>query len=281
MLLGHTMTAGQQTKATPEAAIRQAGAAYIKAMENRDAAAATATWTEKGTYTDEAGRRSNARQLIKQMLTQPNGAPSKLDGKVEIKSTIRFVTPNVAIEEGTHKSDRLTGKFTATWVKSGDRWLLDQLIDHPRGPDPATAELEKLSWMVGDWLGTNDTFKVRCNARWSENNRFIVRRFVVERDGQTVLSGEQRIGWHPGIEAIRSWGFDSRGGIVEGRWRQEGDAWVVRNSGVAADGSSLSSISFWLREGDDRCALKTSIVDAAADQVEDVTLEFQRLGPAN
>ena len=279
LLLGHTPTTGQQKQAAGEDAIRKAGAAYIQAMQKRDLAAATATWTEQGTYTDETGSRSNARQLIKLMLTQPADAETVDFSNDEFKSTIRFLTSNVAIAEGTHTSADVTGDYTATWVKSGDRWLLDQLIDHPRGADRGTAELQELGWMVGSWLGQSDKFTVRCDANWSENGKFIVQRFVVERDGQTVVSGEQRIGWHPGIKAIRSWGFDSRGGIIEGRWRQQGDdAWVVRNSGVAADGSSSSSISFWLREGDDRCALKTSNVNIAADEVEDAIVEFRRVG---
>ncbi len=282
ILLG-VFPAQAQQKETPaaEAAIRKAGADYIKALRSHDMNAASAFWTPNGTYTDVAGSSTKARELL-QKATAP-GAASKaaVDDDLKIESTIHFTTKDVAIEEGTHESDGTVGRFTATWVKLGDRWLLDHLVEHASVPDQPTGRLAGLGWMIGNWLGESNGSTIRCSANWSENNKFIVRQFVVERDGKPVLSGHQRIGWHPGLKAIRSWSFDSDGGIVEGKWRQEGDAWVVRNSGVVADGSPLSSISFWLPEGENRCALRTSRVRADKDKFEEAIVEFNRLSPAS
>jgi ketosteroid isomerase-like protein len=277
VVLGPPMAPAQQAEPSKETAIRQAGAAYIQALQRRDASVAAACWTATGMYTDATGLSTKARDVIQQKLVPKAGDAASSDAKVEVDSKIRFVTATVAIEEGTHRSDNAVGRFTATWVQSGGRWLLDHLVEHATVPAPSAGRLQELSWMIGDWFGQGDGFSIMWTANWSENRKFIVRRFFVEKDGKQMLNGEQRIGWHPGLKAIRSWGFDSNGGIVEGRWRHEGDAWIVRNSGVAGDGSPSSSISFWLREGDDRCALKTSHALVGDDKIGEAVVEFSRL----
>ncbi len=107
---------------------------------------------------------------------------------------------------------------------------------------------ESLAWMIGEWDGQGDGFTVRCSTDWSENKKFILCRFTVERDGRDVLSGTQRIGWDPSMQRVRSWAFDSSGGIVEGTWHNDGDAWFVRTTGVLPDGSRTSAVNFWIRE---------------------------------
>ena len=130
--------------------------------------------------------------------------------------------------------------------------------------------------MIGDWVGQGDEFVVTCSADWSENKKFIVRRFTVEREGRDVLSGTQRIGWDPSARRIRSWVFDSSGGIVEGRWRREGNSWIVKTTGVLSDGSQSSAVNFWVPEGGDRCVLKSSHVMVGEATMEDFVVEFRR-----
>jgi hypothetical protein len=52
-----------------------------------------------------------------------------------------------------------------------------------------------------------------------------------------TLEGWQIIGWDPLEQRIRSWTFDTQGGYAEGKWTQEGQRWLVRENGVAPDGS--------------------------------------------
>ena len=279
LLLAHFgVTFAQQPSATAsrEAAIRQAGASYVKALRSRNAEAAAAAWTENGTYTDVAGNSFNARQLINERFKQQGVNQGADDAPISIDSKIRFVTEQVAIESGRHSSDTRAGRFTATWVNVNGRWLLDHLVDHAAASS-AGGRLASLAWMIGDWAGQTGDVTIRWSATWSENNMFIVRRFSAERPGKPALTGEQRIGWHPGSKSIRSWGFDSSGGITESRWSKEDDAWIVRNSGFTGSGESTTSVSFWLPEGNNRCAYKTGHIKAGDVDLEDVIVEFNRV----
>jgi hypothetical protein len=151
-------------------------------------------------------------------------------------------------------------------------------------PSPTTTEseevanpLSQLDWLVGDWVSGGEGYKARNSARWSENRKFIVSQFNVERPGGKPLCGTQRIGWDPAAERIRSWVFDSDGGISEGIWQQEGDAWVVKNTGVLPDGRRSSAANFWVRSNNDNYAIKSSHVKVDDEAVADFEVEFRRV----
>jgi hypothetical protein len=55
------------------------------------------------------------------------------------------------------------------------------------------------------------------------------------------MEGWQIIGWDPLEERIRSWTFDGEGGFGEGTWTREGDRWLLRETGVAPDGTRTSA----------------------------------------
>jgi hypothetical protein len=137
--------------------------------------------------------------------------------------------------------------------------------------------LEHLNWLIGEWVAKGEGYQARSTAKWSENCNFIVSQFSVERPGGKTLCGTQRIGWDPAAERIRSWVFDSDGGISEGIWQQEGDAWMVKNVGVLPDGRRSSAANFWVREGDDRYVIKTSHIKVNDDTVAEFELEFRRV----
>src|SRR5262249_30308071 len=59
--------------------------------------------------------------------------------------------------------------------------------------------------------------------------------------GKPVMHGSQRIGWDPLTRQIKSWVFDSEGGHGEGLWSRDGDRWVVKATGVRADGKVVST----------------------------------------
>lgn len=273
----------QGSVSADEAAVRQASAAYVKTLKRGDARAAAAFWTADGVYVDAAGRSFKARDLINERLGQDAVTEKAARVAVHSDSSIRFVTSNVAVEEGkfpptrTNDVDGAAGSFTAIWVKRDRGWLLDSVQEREAPAHSRGSQLDPLAWMIGDWVGQGDGFVVRCSADWSENKRFIVRRFTVEQEEQNVLRGTQRIGWDPSARAIRSWVFDSDGGIVEGRWRREGNSWIVKTTGVLPDGSKSSGINFWVPEGDQRCVLKSSHVLVGDTTMEDSVVEFGRI----
>jgi len=69
----------------------------------------------------------------------------------------------------------------------------------------------------------------------------MTRNVTVKRAGEVALEGWQVIGWDPVEERIRSWTFDGEGGFSEGRWSREGERWLLREAGFAADGSRTSA----------------------------------------
>ena len=67
--------------------------------------------------------------------------------------------------------------------------------------------------------------------------------FTVAVQGQNTMSGMQIIGWDPAAKTIRSWTFDSDGGIAEGTWTLKKDRWFIQNKGVLADGRMASMVN--------------------------------------
>jgi hypothetical protein len=57
------------------------------------------------------------------------------------------------------------------------------------------------------------------------------------------MAGMQIIGWDPVAKHIRSWTFDSDGGFSEGVWTRKDDRWMIRKTGVLADGRKASSVN--------------------------------------
>src|SRR5262245_55910995 len=116
-------------RASAEAAIRQAGTDYIAAIEKGDPRAIAAFWTADGTYTDEAGHAFKSRELIEKSFADNRAERPQ----VQLTAVqIRFVTPDVAIQEGTCRVTRdsgttLPGCFMAVWVNRNNRWQLASL----------------------------------------------------------------------------------------------------------------------------------------------------------
>ena len=201
---------------------------------------------------------------------------------VDYDSTIRFVSPDVAVEHGTTKSNSgptpsVPVSFTAVWVKQGGKWLLDTLRES-HAINASANPLKAMQWMVGEWVGTGKDFTTSWTASWSHNEKFLVRQFSIGRTGEQV-NGTQYIGWDPESRRVRSWTFDSDGAIVEGTWRNEDDAWIVKTISIQPDGRRSTAINFWVPEGEDRCVLKSSHVKLDDTAVEDFVLEFARVRP--
>ena len=283
-LMAVATATGQQRSTNEEAAVRQAAKAYVAALGRGDAKALEAAWTEKGTFIDPFGESHPAREMIRQQFGANTGASGGNDIAIDYESTIRFVTPEVAIEHGMTKSDAGPSSatpvaFTAVWVKQGGQWLLDTLREAHAKNSPPTQPLQAMRWMIGDWVGTGQDFVASWNASWSENKKFIVRQFTIGRPGGEELKGTQYVGWDPAAKRIRSWTFDSDGSIVEGTWRNEEDAWIVQTAAIQPDGRRSTSVSFWVPEGADGCVLKTSHIELDDTVLEDFVLEFARVKP--
>jgi hypothetical protein len=108
-----------------------------------------------------------------------------------------------------------------------------------------TSPLEVLDWMVGTWIDEGEDATIVTECSWTKNRRFLKRSFKVKIDEEVTLEGDQFVGWDPVAGQIRSWTFDSEGGIGEGVWIQDGSRWLVKASFVLADGARASALNVY------------------------------------
>jgi hypothetical protein len=156
-----------------------------------------------------------------------------------------LVDPEVALEDGVATltgpdGDASSGRYTAVWVKSGDRWLVKSAHELPGSADadsPRNADyLKPLGWLVGDWKSEDGGPSVDLKCRWALDKNFVVQEYTVAgRDGND-LQVSQWIGFDPETGQIKSWTFDSLGGHGEALWTREGNTWQAEASGVLPGG---------------------------------------------
>jgi uncharacterized protein (TIGR02246 family) len=250
LALGTTRMIGQQPpdQAADEAAIRKSVASYVEAFNKRDAKAVADHWSPEAVYLNRStgvevvGRAAIAEQFTTLFKDQP---ASKLEVTV---TSVQFVSPNVAIEQGTAKMLAPNAapeetEYSAVNVKRDGKWLLDRVTDKAKEVTPSHYEqLKPLEWMVGHWTTEDDDAQVEVDCNWTKNKNFLTRAFKVSIDDNS-FSGMQIIGWDPTAKAVRSWTFDSDGTFSEATWEQRRGRWFIRNRGTLPDGRTATMIN--------------------------------------
>lgn len=244
--MGACLAAEGAPVSADELAIRAAAKDYAEAMRRGDAAKLRTMWTASGVYIDASGQTFKALDLISQLA--PTGKPASAPGEGESAepatavSTLRFVAADVAIEDGdsgrgvAEDGAEVTSRFAAVWVKREGKWLLDSVRESDSTSSPGHPKLKPLAWLVGEWADVADDASLLTSWQWSEGGKFLVGEFLVYGRGRETVGGTQRIGWDPVSGQIKSWIFDSQGGMGEGQWRRDGDRWIVESTHVTADG---------------------------------------------
>ncbi len=236
------------TSKPPDAAepVRKTLRAYGEAFNKNDAKAAAAFWAPKGVYLDrDTGERSEGREAIEADLAKV----FKEDRGVRLSAhvtSVRFVTPGVAMVEGTATVFRPSeepneSSFAAVLVKQDQAWLIDSVheTETPSPPTPAEA-LKDLEFLVGHWRDKSDGIRVDTLVRWSAQKSFLIRAYTVEREQEEAHEGTQVIAWDPREKRIRSWTFDSDGSFGEETWTKVDGDWVVKMTRTLADGGASS-----------------------------------------
>jgi uncharacterized protein (TIGR02246 family) len=254
-------------------AIRAAAQAYQDALGRGDAQAMAALWTPDGDIIDDGGRVLAGRTTAS--LAPPSAQPAA-GGRPDVtvrETAIRFLTDDVAIEDGTVEvrlpgAAPLEGRFSATWVRHEGGWKLAALRES-RGEEPLGAErLADLDWMVGDWSVVDEGATAADGAakptidltvRWNTGRTFLLRDMTIIAPGakEPAVHITQRIGWDPLSRSLRSWGFSSDGGHGEATWIRDGGSWVARTAFVQPDGSQTSTLNIYTYDGKDRCTWRS------------------------
>jgi uncharacterized protein (TIGR02246 family) len=256
--------AAQQPAGTPEAkqAIQKNAEAFVEAFHKGDAKALAAIWAADGDYTDLMGRQFKGRAAIEKAFADLFAEHKGL--KVSIDSvSLRFVTPNVAIEDGMTAVFAPGGappsraRYTIVHVQKNGQWELSSVRDAVFMPPSNREHLQGLVWALGDWGTDGDKGAVeRLSVAWAQNDNFLTATFSTTIGNVTVGSATQWIGWDPVAKYVRSWIFDAAGGFGEGAWTRDGNKWVVKTSSVQQDGKKAAATYIVTRADADTLALQ-------------------------
>lgn len=232
------------------AAIRASVKSYTDAYNKGDAKAVAEHWSETAEWVSPSGQKIKGRASIEKALT---AMFAELKGmKVEVaEPTVRLVTPDVAVEEGTvnvvfPNDSPATSSYIAIHVKKDGKWKLDSVRETEIPAEALQRDgLDQLEWLVGEWVDNGPKSTVETNVSWSKNGAFLTAIFRVTASDDDELEGTQVIGWDPVSRSIRSWMFDSDGGFGQGTWKQQGNRWIVSFSQTLADGRQATSTNIY------------------------------------
>ena len=230
----NALSASAEEGNTAKAAIEKAVQSYVAAFNARDAKALAAHWSPEGVHISRvSGESVTGREAIGKEFAAlfDEQKDARLDVAVE---SIDFVSPSVALEQGVAtlvfpEGEPASTSYSAVHVKREGKWLIDRVSEEEELPEPPShyEHLKDLEWMVGSWVDQEGGQTVRTECQWTRNRNFLRRSFTVSLGDRIDLSGMQFVGWDPARKQIRSWVFDSDGGIAEGVWTRSGDRWIV------------------------------------------------------
>ena len=233
--------------AKDEEALIKRAEAFIEAFHKGDAKAVAAFWTADGTYTDQKGHNLKGRDAIEKAFASLFAENKGLKLRIESEA-LRFVTPNVAVEDGTTEVIPPDGgppnraRYTLVHVKKGEEWYLDSVREAAFTAPTNYEHLKALEWLIGDWDDDTDKGEIaRVSFTWGPNQNFLMSSYATTFKNISLSSGTQWIGWDPTARRIRSWTFDAGGSFSEGSWTTDGDKVVIKTSGVLRDGKKVAA----------------------------------------
>lgn len=275
-LLGAGSASGQDATAEQQAAITGKAQAYVEAFKKGDANALAGFWTPDGDYTDIDGRVLKGRKAIAQDFTKFLAANKGAALRIDVQS-IRFPTPDVAIEDGTTTILPPNGgvpdraRYTNVLVKRDGDWLLESVRESVYAPPSNYDHLQPLGWLIGDWVqDTKEGSAGRILFEWTPDRNYIVGARAVGVKGALLDNGLQRIGWDAAGQHIRSWNFDNDGGFSQGAWKADGDKWVITTNAVMASGATAIATTTLTRTDDNTMTLQSKVQSADSKEPTDL-----------
>jgi uncharacterized protein (TIGR02246 family) len=236
--------------ATDEEAIRNAAATYVKAFSQGDAKGVAAHFTADAEYVDEEGRVMQGRDAIEKSLAESfaENPGDQLEATIE---SIRFIGPGAAVEDGTARvtpkggGAAVNSRYTAMHLKTDGKWLMASVRDQAAAGRQHRDQIKALEWLTGDWVDESPDSVMLFSCRVDETGKYLLREFTVKVAGHDAMNGSQRFGWDPMKRHLRAWTFDSEGGFSEGVWHRDGDSWMLKASGINADGELTSATTIF------------------------------------
>jgi uncharacterized protein (TIGR02246 family) len=254
-----TSAASKSGDVADVAAIRAMADSYVAAYNRGDAKAVANCWSEKGQWIGPDGKPVEGRAAIQKELEVMFALAKGLHLEI-LDFSVRFVTPDVAVEEGKVRVTRpgeepSDSTYIAIDHKQNGKWLLDTVreTDEPAAGEEAVgpdSPLKELGWLVGEWGNSDSKSGVTASTTvsWTKNKKFLNYSFKISVPGEEDLEGTQVIGWDPAAGTIRSWMFDCDGGIGEGTWTKKDNHWIVKFKQILPDGGKASATNIYTIE---------------------------------
>ncbi len=205
--------AGQEKNSEAEAALLKKAESFVAAFHKGDAKAVAAHWTADGDYTSQTGKTMKGRDAIEKAFTGLFADNKGLKLRIDSLS-LRFITPDVAVEDGVTAvlppdgAPPSRARYTIVHVKRDGEWYLSSVRDAPLAPPSNREHLAELEWLVGESAETGAKGETaRIVYQWGENQNFLIGEFTTTHKQFAIGGGTQRIGWDAGNKTIRSWTF--------------------------------------------------------------------------
>ena len=129
-------------------------------------------------------------------------------------------------------------EYSVVYVKRDGTWLIDRVTEEEVEPTHYQ-QLKVLEGLIGDWAAEDEGFRIEISNQWTAKQNFIASQYKITED-QVESSGLQVIGWDAKDKQIKSWLFDSDGGVVTGTWNKRDDGWSVSSVATLGGGESGS-----------------------------------------
>lgn len=248
--------------------IEQVISAYETAFNAKNIEALISHWSDAGVYFSQtSGKTTTGRVAMRKQFEDLFASTPAPNLSLQTDS-IEFISPNVALEKGratvvAGDGQTTQSEYDVVFVKQKKKWLIDR-VSETESPalESNYDQLKQLEWLIGQWTATAKGHQIDYTCQWTVNQNFISRKFtVLDGSNETIASGLQIIGWDANAELIRSWLFDSDGGLIKGTWHAGDNQWTVQSVARFADGSSGSfSGAFQLHENGEHSWKKTNRV---------------------
>jgi len=111
-------------------------------------------------------------------------------------------------------------------------------------------KLKDLDWLIGTWIDEDPNISIETKTNWVASKNYIHQYFSMKTENQEPMEGEQIIAWDPLHKEVRSWVFDSDGGLGEGKWVKKNNRWLVNMSYILPNGLKASSINIYTKIDD-------------------------------
>lgn len=227
-------------------AIQKNAQDFLTAYNAQDVEGLAKQFLPDGEIVFADGTVAAGREAISEFYTELFSAEEDPKGALEADS-VRFVTPGVAIEDGTFHVTSPTGEvsshfYTAVRVKQEDNsWKIASVRDELEDHAPANEKLLDMAWIIGDWLIEADGARTFVTFEWSDDGPYIDGRALTEMAGVESTSSTYRIGWDAVRKSPISWAFDAEGGHNQSIWTKTDSGWLLRSTGFTADGEIITA----------------------------------------